>query len=152
MGDSQIDMLDLGEVKAGAPTELAEARKLREEMGDELPADKLADIERLLEEATEFIPAVEELTYLGETARGTPKGDGDMWIMSMLIGRFSLYESLIGPDQGTELGSTPIHSVQCHKTPKDCGSATPPRPSGLRTRTRALRSRTVIPSRRGAPR
>lgn len=114
--DSQIDILDLNEVKAGAPTELEEARKLLEEMGDELPADELADLEELLGEATEFIPAVQELTYLGETARGAPNDDGDVWIMSVLIGRFSLYGPLIGSDEWPEPGNTPIHSVKCHNT------------------------------------
>lgn len=111
--DSETFMLDPEGLKSHVDTELSEAQELLASLGDDLPADKRADMMELLAEATEFAGTVEEIEYLGERARAQPLDDGDIHVLSVTIGRFSLHGTLIGSDRWPEPGSTRIHSVQC---------------------------------------
>ncbi|MFO7892551.1 MAG: FecR family protein [Longimicrobiales bacterium] len=117
--DSETFMLDPEGLKSHVDTELSEAQELLASLGDDLPADKRADLMELLAEATEFAGTVEDIQYLGQRARGKATDDGDIHVLSVTIGRFSLHGTLIGSDRWPEPGSTRIHSAKCYANDPD---------------------------------
>lgn len=120
VGDVTIQWMNEKDMEVDPDSQLEKARQLLRSVDiSELSGsdrEYLAEAENLLRFMSKELPLlkekIKEVQYLGERAR-VDTSEGERRVLSIIVGEFSIYRTLVNVASLLEPGRTPIHSVKC---------------------------------------